>query len=719
MNNTYPFGANYYPLFHTEAEMAEDFRKMKEAGFNHVRTGELLCSWDRIEIHEGTYDWSWMDRLMDNAAEQKFMVMLGTGSASPPFWLYKKYPDIRIVSREGIPHPMMSTWNWACRDHPGYRKETARYIHDIVSRYHSHPALFAWQINNEPGFPFIEINNAPRIYCYNSYTAGAFREYLKKKYVTVEALNEAWKWLATNQAFTEWTEIEPPEALPKEWGNISAWLDWRRFLDYDLSEYLKWELGIIRKIDSEHPAITNTFVLTKHDYFGVSMGLDAWQFSDFVDALGFDLYPGIGKRFVHEPEYISYFLSLAKSMAKDKPLWMPEMQSGPIGGWSAGPEHNASGKDIARFAAEAVGHGAKEILFQGWREWRPQPMHWGGMVNLEGDKTPIVDAAAEIARICRSEAPFLLGAEPEHHGIGILHSKDNAIVLYGTGHDSYLQKALRGLVNLLWTESFYTDFISVKDMEENNIRKDISIIFMPFMMVVGERLAEGLKGFVKRGGVVVGTAKCGMMNDNAWYNTKRPGAGLDELFGVKETEAEVLDNIEIICEGSTGFKGYHHKVNLEVYGGTEVKAVFKDGSPAVTKKKYGRGSAWYFATHPGMAWIEYGEKSLKELIRSILADSSVERKTRLKFGKHQTGESSDKILDLHVLRNGSERMYILINGTDRDISAEITTGESLDTVKNLRDGRDINIRLKGSLNEIPVEVPAWDYAVLKARLFEK
>jgi len=48
-------------------------------------------------------------------------------------------------------------------------------------------------------------------------------------------------------------------------------------------------------------------------------------------------------------------------MASNKPLWIPELQSVHIGGWSAGPDHNASGKDIARFAAEAVGHGVKEI----------------------------------------------------------------------------------------------------------------------------------------------------------------------------------------------------------------------------------------------------------------------------------------------------------------------------------------------------------------------
>jgi len=48
MINIFPFGANYYPVFHTNEELVEDFSKMKDAGFNHIRTGELLCSWDRV-----------------------------------------------------------------------------------------------------------------------------------------------------------------------------------------------------------------------------------------------------------------------------------------------------------------------------------------------------------------------------------------------------------------------------------------------------------------------------------------------------------------------------------------------------------------------------------------------------------------------------------------------------------------------------------------------
>ncbi len=89
-------GACYYPLYFPESDWESDTLKIKKTGLNLTRTGELLTSWDRIEKKEGKYDFSWLDQFMELCAKYDIKVILGTGTASPPHWLRKKYKDISV-----------------------------------------------------------------------------------------------------------------------------------------------------------------------------------------------------------------------------------------------------------------------------------------------------------------------------------------------------------------------------------------------------------------------------------------------------------------------------------------------------------------------------------------------------------------------------------------------------------------------------------------------
>src|SRR4051812_23762805 len=73
--------------------LADDFRLMKVAHCNVMSVG--MFAWVMLEPEEGRYDFSWLDRLMDELAENEIGAMLGTPSASPPIWLSRKYPETR------------------------------------------------------------------------------------------------------------------------------------------------------------------------------------------------------------------------------------------------------------------------------------------------------------------------------------------------------------------------------------------------------------------------------------------------------------------------------------------------------------------------------------------------------------------------------------------------------------------------------------------------
>lgn len=53
-------GNSYYPPHHDPQDWERDVRLMAAAGFNAIRTGELLASWDQIERFPRQPDFSWL-----------------------------------------------------------------------------------------------------------------------------------------------------------------------------------------------------------------------------------------------------------------------------------------------------------------------------------------------------------------------------------------------------------------------------------------------------------------------------------------------------------------------------------------------------------------------------------------------------------------------------------------------------------------------------------
>ena len=81
----------------------EDFRLMDLAGCNAFSIG--IFSWTSYEKEDGVYDFAWLDDIMDRMAKAGKKVFLATPSGSKPAWLSQKYPEIRMVGRDGRRDP--------------------------------------------------------------------------------------------------------------------------------------------------------------------------------------------------------------------------------------------------------------------------------------------------------------------------------------------------------------------------------------------------------------------------------------------------------------------------------------------------------------------------------------------------------------------------------------------------------------------------------------
>ncbi len=707
-----PRGCSYYPPHHDPADWERDFDRMARAGFNAIRTAELLASWDQIERFPRRPDFSWLDRSFELGEKYGLKILLGTGACCPPIWMLDEYPDLPVVSRDGVPYPTGAGWSWACIDHPAYLAESDRYLRQLLDRYNDQPALLGWQVHNEPGYPFVpKQGQLADWYCYCDHTAHRFRDWLRRKYGRIEALNEAWRWDPTHHQYVDWTQVRPPRATPVEWGVVTAWLDWRTFVTENWTALIARQSKIIKQRDSRHPITTNLW--SEATDFNGRLGVDPWQLARVVDAIGYDLYPGLKKHGVPErkrepggPAYVSWYLNFGRSTAiyAGKVFWVPEAESGPLDGWVKGPRYTTTALDIKRWYLETLAHGAKLMLYQGYREWNCIPIHWGALVDLHGEPTERYHAAAQVNDIVRRHEDLFTRVEPVRPEVGLLYGHDNVIVTAGMSADDFTKRALYGLHEALWAAHYPLEFVTPDYLD----RMPYRVLFLPFAMVVAAGAARTLRHFVESGGTLVGFAKCAMLDDRGWYWNTRPGGGLDEVFGVREREInyrpEPFSLMATLAGSAVEVEGFHHQQVLDVSVDATVLGTFADGSPAVTQHRFGAGQALYIATHLDIA--AFGSRPHYEFFRLLLGHLNLHPPVRL------TGQGQ-AFVDPHLLKGpNGEHLLIITNehGAAVNITATVPSVRAA-SVEELF-GLPFEVRGREGVS-VHLRIPAQDAAALK------
>lgn len=599
------FGSSYYPPHHDAGDWARDLDRMRDSGLDTIRTAELLASWDRIEVDRERYDFSWLDEVFDLAEARGIGIVLGTGTNCPPIWMLDEYPDLQVVSSEGVPYPTATSWSWACKDNPGMRRESERWITLLATRYGSRPGLVGWQLDNEPGFPFIARHSeSMEVFCYCHHTEEAFREWLQRKYGTPEALSDAWRWDPTHHRYGRWSQVRAPRSTPAHWGVVTAWLDWRRFVAEDLAGQIRWQHDLLKATTPQTPTSTNGFMWSRHDPFGVLIGQDMWRLARSVDVIGYDYYPGISKRFLHSPEYGGMVLDYAVSNARrgGAGLWLSEIESGPIAGWAFGPDHWTTAEDITRINVDCLTTGATNVMYQGYREWNCIPIHWGALVDLRGEPTERLDAASAAIAVAREHEDLLAGSAPVPPEVAILHSWDNATVLEGMGSGERLLEAITGAYRALAGAGFACEFVAEEDLSDVHSK----LLVLPATMLLSGAAGEILTAYVRAGGHLLAFAKAAMLDDAGWYWNVRPGAGLSEVLGVQERAVEAAGEVTVTVGESEHLPGWPGGAIAGSWqwqslrptdASTVVLGHHADGEPAVTRHGFGSGVGWAVGTH--------------------------------------------------------------------------------------------------------------------------
>jgi len=189
-------GVCYYPEHWPEDLWEDDLKRMRQHGIEVVRIADF--AWSVLEPVEGVFTYDLFDRFLDLTYKHGIKVIFCTPTAGPPAWLTHKYPEVLNAKKDGTlyRHGMRRHYNY---NSPVYRELTARLVENIVAHFCTHPAIIGWQIDNE--------FNCETDVFYSEADHAAFRNYLKEKFGTLEALNEAMGTVFWSQTYTSWDEV--------------------------------------------------------------------------------------------------------------------------------------------------------------------------------------------------------------------------------------------------------------------------------------------------------------------------------------------------------------------------------------------------------------------------------------------------------------------------------------------------------------------------------
>lgn len=419
-------GVCYYPEHWPEDLWADDARRMVELGISWVRIGEF--AWSRIEPEPGRFDWVWLDRAVGALGAAGLKIVMCTPTATPPKWLVDADPGMLAVDAEGRPRGFGSRRHY-CFSSETYRAQCARITEAAAKRYGGHPAVGAWQTDNEFGCHDTTISYSPN-------AARRFRGWLAQRYQSVEALNRAWGAVFWSQEYRDFDEVDPPDLTVTE-ANPSHRLDYNRFASDEVASFNRFQVEIIRR-HSPGREITHNFMgfYTEFDHFAVGRDLDlaSWDSYPLGFLEQFWFSEDEKQRYLRQghPDVSAFHHDLYRGVGQGR-WWVMEQQPGPVN-WARYNPAPLPGM-VRSWTWEAFAHGAEVVSYFRWRQapFAQEQMHAGlnrpdNVLDRGGEEAAEVAAElagigtlqpcarAAVALIFSYEADWQFGIQPHARG---------------------------------------------------------------------------------------------------------------------------------------------------------------------------------------------------------------------------------------------------------------------------------------------------------------
>jgi beta-galactosidase len=574
----------------------DDLLKIKGLGFNTVRT---WVEWNVGEPREGEYHLENLDLLLRLADEVGLKVIVQAYVDSAPEWVGAKYPEGRYAAQDEQPIPSQAAPGF-CFDNKNIRKAVLDFFQEVARHADKSRAFYGWDLWSEPAaLNWARLGyKAEPMFCYCPASQERFREWLQKKYGSLDSLNAAW-----HRTFTDWKQVEPPR-----YGTILTYtdfMDWRVFYGYKLAEDLKMRNDAVKAVDPVHVTTSHApnpspLVRTLADPYDPT---DDFLMKDSVDYFGTSFYPkltAVEYNWTLNRRVLA--MDLTASMTGDRGFYVGELQSGfGVHGTTIGSE--VTPNDLEMWTWGMVSRGARAINYYAF-----YPMNAGyesggyGMIQLDGTLTERSHRAGDTAKRITANSDLLLTAKPKQPEAAIVFSPLAPLV---GGYDeentrTAMHKAVAGYHRMFFERNIPVEVLSSRELPQDNLQK-YRLILLPYPLMMTSEEAATLKAYVQQGGHLFVEARPGWVNEAGHAEGAVPGFGWTGMLGARETSVEPAKEA-VVKWGAATFTGSTFAEHFRVMDqSARVLATFTDGTPAACEHPYGKGSAILLGTFAGQA----------------------------------------------------------------------------------------------------------------------
>ena len=341
-----PFGTNYYDpntgwapkLWRQfdEDKVRRHFRLMSNLGVNCARVFLTAGSFQPTAEKVEEQALEKLDKLVEIAGHNSIRLIL-TGpdhwEGVPDYWK----PD-RFTGRTAL-QALENFWTV------------------VAQRYRGEPAIFAWDLLNEPHIPWFVEQWRPK-----------WNEWLQSNYMNREALKATWGDELTKE--DEWGNVAVPKNRPES-GNPRL-LDFQHFREHLADEWVRRQVEVIRRIDPAHLITVGyiqwSYPLVRPGNPGRYAAFNPRRQTQLLDFMTIHFYPTLGGPFQSEENWrnnISYLQAVLAYCHSGKPVILGEF------GWYGGgaPQYHPylSEQQQARWISGEIE--ASRSLADGWLSW--------------------------------------------------------------------------------------------------------------------------------------------------------------------------------------------------------------------------------------------------------------------------------------------------------------------------------------------------------------
>jgi beta-galactosidase len=573
--DTLRYGAAYYYEYMPQDRIEKDVRLMKAAGINTVRIAE--STWGVWEPRDGVFDFSGLDRVLDAMGGAGIGVIIGTPTYAIPTWLVKEHPEVLVVTSNG-------RRTYGARQNmdivnPVFRRYAERIIRQLVTHVRYRRCVIGYQADNETKSYG---NMGPTM-------QGMFVRSLQLRFGSPAAMNRAFGLNYWSNSINDWS------AFPSMAGNVNASLGcaYAAFQRQMVTEYLAWQVGIIRALKRPDQFITQNFDLEwRESSYGIQPDVDHFGAARAFDVAGIDIYHATADRLTGSE--IAFGGDLARCM-KHKNYLVMETQAQSLAGHQELPypgqlrlqaySHLASGADMVEY----------------W-PWMSLPnaveTYWKGVLSHDGEPNPVYEEVKQVGQEWKRIGDRLIHLNVRNKAaIFFSNASLTALGWFPFSDSLGYNDILRREYDALYSMNIGCDLVN----ETSANLADYALIVVPSLYCVSDSVLGVLNDYVRKGGHIVYSCKSGFTNENVQVRGSVMPGPLREAVGASY---QLFTNIGRLGLTDSGGEVYDWAEMLVPEGGMVVGRYdhpYWGKYAAIIRHPYGKGSVWYMGTIPSKA----------------------------------------------------------------------------------------------------------------------